>query len=222
MTTPLLFLSGAGLQPWIWDDVRAKVSRPTHVAQYPSEGSLADYASKTLDEAPERFILVAHSAGGVVGCQLLAQSPERVHGFLGISALAPVPGQSFLGALPTATRMFTSLIMRMAGTRPPAKALRASMANDLEPTVADRIVETFKPESQHLYRDPLPARQLPELRGYIRTSNDKQVPVAVQDRYAAILDTSWIRTLATGHLPMLADPHGLVSLLDEFLPAEEV
>ena len=220
MTTPLLFLSGAGLQPWIWDDVRAKVSAPTHVAQYPSEGSLADYASKALDEAPERFILVAHSAGGVVGCQLLAQAPERVQGFLGISALIPGPGQSFLGALPTATRMFTSLIMRMAGTRPPAKALRAGLANDLEPAVADRVVETFKPESQHLYRDPLPARQFPELRGYIRTSNDKQIPLAVQDKYAADLGAQWTPTLSTGHLPMLADPQGLVSLLEEFLPAK--
>ena len=56
---------------------------------------------------------MAHSAGGVVGCQLLAQAPERVHGFLGISALIP-PG----------------------------------LANEL--AVADRVVETFKPESQHL------------------------------------------------------------------------
>jgi len=57
---------------------------------------------------------VAHSAGGVVGCQLLAQAPERVHGFLGISALIP-PG----------------------------------LAND-RTRLAYRVVETFKPESQHL------------------------------------------------------------------------
>jgi pimeloyl-ACP methyl ester carboxylesterase len=214
MTTPLLFLSGAGLPAWIWDDVRSVVDCPSTVAQYAKEGSLADCADGVLAAAPDRF---AHSLGGVVGSQLVAQAPERVEGFLGIAALIPQADQSFLGALPFRTKLMMSLVMRLAGTRPPASALRSGLAGDLSQELADRIVEDFSPESQSLYRDPVPARSFPSARGYLHTANDPGMPLPLQEKFATTLGASWTQTLPTGHLPMLTDPKAVGAALTAFL-----
>ncbi|TDO33862.1 pimeloyl-ACP methyl ester carboxylesterase [Kribbella sp. VKM Ac-2527] len=217
MNTPLLFLSGAGLPAWIWDDVRTVVDRPSTVAEYAKDGSLADCATGVLAAAPERFVVVAHSLGGVVGSQLVAQAPERVEGFFGIAALIPQAGQSFLGALPFRTKLMMSLVMRLAGTRPPASALRSGLAGDLSQELADRIVEDFSPESQSLYRDPVPARTFPASRGYLHTANDPGMPLALQEKFATTLGATWTQTLPTGHLPMLADPKAVGAALTAFL-----
>src|SRR5688500_15334014 len=144
MTSPLLFLSGAGLPAWIWDDVRAALPTST-VAAYPSTGSLRDYATKVLDEAPERFTIVAHSIGGVIAGQLVAQAPDRVDGLLAVAASIPRAGQSFLTALPFPQKLIVRAVIRLAGTKPPEKAIRAGLAAGLEGSLVDRIVGEFSP-----------------------------------------------------------------------------
>jgi pimeloyl-ACP methyl ester carboxylesterase len=218
MTSPLLFLSGAGLPAWIWDDVRA-AHPDSSVAEYPSAGTLQDYATKVLAEAPERFVIVAHSIGGVVASQLLAQAPERVEALLGIAASFPKPGQSFLNALPFPNRLIIGLAMRLAGTKPPEKAIRTSLAGGVDPLQADRLVADFKPESQHLYRDSVPARHFPTHAGYIQTTADKELPSALQQSFAANLGTTWTRSLPTGHLPMLTATTDLSLAIKDFLAA---
>lgn len=223
MTSPLLFLSGAGLPAWIWDDVRAALpaGQATSVAAYPGTGSLRDYAGKVLADAPERFIVVAHSIGGVIGTQLVAQAPDRVQGFLGVAASIPKPGQSFLGALPFPDKLIVSTVMRLAGTRPPAKAIRTGLASDLDDEQAERIVKEFSPESQQLYRDPVDDHQFPALRGYVQTTNDKELVPALQTGYAAVLGATSIQSLPTGHLPMIAAPDALAAALQTFLSQAE-
>ncbi|NIK55285.1 alpha/beta fold hydrolase [Kribbella shirazensis] len=217
MNSPLLFLSGAGLPAWIWDDIRAALPVETSVAAYPRAGSLRDYATKVLAEAPERFVVVAHSIGGVIGTQLVAQAPSRVLGFVGVAASIPQPGQSFLGALPFPNRLLVGAVMRLAGTRPPAKVIRSGLATDLDDEQAARIVKEFSPESQRLYRDAVGDHRFPELRGYVQTTADKELPAALQTGYAANLGTTSVRSLPTGHLPMLADPNALAAALQELL-----
>lgn len=219
MNSPLLFLGGAGLPAWIWDDVRAALpdGQETSVATYPRAGSLRDYATEVLAGAPERFVVVAHSVGGVVGTQLVAQAPDRVEGFVGVAASIPRAGQSFLGALPFPNRLVVGAVMRLAGTRPPAKVIRSGLASDLDDEQAARIVKEFTPESQRLYRDPVGERRFPELRGYVQTTNDKELPAALQAGYAATLGSDSVRSLPTGHLPMLADPGALATALRELL-----
>jgi len=223
MTTPLLILSGAGLPAWIWDDVRAALpaDQATSVASYPGTGSLRDYVGKVLAEAPERFIVVAHSIGGVIGSQLVADAPDRVEGFIGVAASIPKPGQSFVGALPFPNKLIVSAIMRLAGTRPPAKAIRSGLASDLDDEQAARIVKEFSPESQQLYRDPVGDRRFPALRGYVQTTNDKELPPALQATYAATLHATSVQSLQTGHLPMLAAPDALAAAVQGFLGAKD-
>lgn len=229
MTTthlPLLFLSGAGLPGWIWDEVRATLpeEHPSHVAEYRhrASASLDDYAAEVLAEAPwPRFVVVAHSIGGTVGAQMASQAPDRLAGFLGISAAIPRAGQSFLGALPFPQRHMIGAVMRVAGTRPPAKMIRSGLAHGVEPEVAERLVQEFAPESQALYRDPTAPRAFPALRGYVQTTDDRELPIGLQQRSASTLGAPALRTIGTGHLPMLEAPGPLSALLMELLASGE-
>ncbi len=216
--TPVLFVSGAGLPPWIWDGVRARLAdRPTYVAPRPAgkDASLADHAAAALDEvAEERFVVVAHSAGGMVAAKLLEHQPARAVGLLGVATWVPAPGDSFLGSLPFPNRLVLSLMMRVLGTRPPDKALR-SQAAGLSVSVADDLVRDFTPESQRYYRDPAGEAARPRHVGYVCTTED-EMPTTLQRAFANRLGVEHPTELGTGHLPMLQDASALTEVIESF------
>ncbi|MEV0761622.1 alpha/beta hydrolase [Nocardia sp. NPDC050435] len=218
-TPPLLLLSGAGLPAWIWDDVRAELDAETVVAEYPRRAGavLGEYAEAALAQAPAGPVtLVAHSIGGVVASVIVALAPERVAGVLGVAAVVPAAGRSFLGALPVPQRYVVGLAMRVAGTRPPEKMIRAGVAAGLPEPVVARLVADFAPESQRLYRDRVAAREFTGPRGFVATSRDREFPLALQHRYADTLGAGFRRELATGHLPMLEAPAASAQAIAEF------
>lgn len=225
--TPLLFLTGAGLPSWIWDDVRASLSpaRPTAVAGHPStaSASLADHAQRVLDEvAWPRFVVVAHSIGGVVATALANRAPQRVDAILGIAAAVPAPGRSFLGSLPLPGRLVLGAVVRVVGTRPSEKAIRSGLTGGLDAPVADRIVADFAPAPRWLYRDHTPWRRYPDRRGYLFTSQDRELTLRQQEGFARELDATWRRTLASGHLPMLQEPEQFGMAIRDFCEADAV
>ena len=224
--TPLLFLSGAGLPGWIWDDARASLppSRPTEVASPPSDASasLLDHAQRILDEvAWPSFVVVAHSVGGVVATALANRDPRRVHGVLGVAAAVPAPGRSFLGSLPLPNRLVLGAMIRVLGTRPPEKAIRTGLTGGLEGPVADGVVDALTPAPRWLYRDGAPQHRFPARRGYLFTSEDREMPPRLQEASARELGATWTRTLPTGHLPMLQDPAAFDLAVQEFCDAGE-
>ena len=221
--TPILFLSGAGLPAWIWDDVRAHMPEhpDTVVGRYPRAGhaSLADYADAVAAQiSAPTFAVVAHSVGGVVATSLLSRHPGRVTAILGVAAVVPRPGRSFVSSMPFPTRLVLGAVLKVAGTKPPAKAIRA-LAHGLPDNVADRIVADFDPESIGLYRDPTPARDLPAARAYIRGTADNEISPAVQQASADALQATWTEELPTGHLPMLQEPARVGQSLRRLLAA---
>ena len=219
----VLFLSGAGLPSWMWDDVRARMTdRQTYVGPRPpgADVSLADHATAALDEVKtERFVIVAHSAGGMVAAKILGLQPDRVAGLLGVTCVVPRPGASFIGSMPFPNRVILGLVMRMLGTKPPEKALRAQ-ATGLPEAGADRLVSDFVPESQRYYRDPAPEWLPPGHRGYVCTTRDDQLPEKLQRSFAARLGIERPEELATAHLPMLEDPEALVGRIEAFVGSE--
>ncbi len=217
---PVLFLSGAGLPAWIWDEVRGKLPTDSRVADRPAgaDASLAAYADAALATADgwDRFVVVSHSVGGVVASELVARAPERVAGVMAVAASVPHEGRSFLDALPFPQRHLVGLVMRVAGTRPPAKQIRDGLAQGVAAEVADRIVADFRPESQRLYRDPVSPRTFPEARIFVLTQQDREFSEALQRRYAATLGGT-VTELRTGHLPMLEQPAQLADLVADLL-----
>lgn len=226
MTTPLLLFTGAGLPGWIWDEARTSLtpSRDSAVASAPSPRttSLQDHAQRVLDEVPwPAFIVVAHSVGGVVATALAALAPQRVHGFLGVAAAVPATGRSFLSTLPLPNRLVLGALIRVVGTRPPEKAIRAGLTGSLDRAVADRIVADFSAAPPWLYRHAAPARHLPQRRGYLFTAEDKEFSPRMQSTYADELGSTWRRTMTTGHLPMLQDPAGFSQAVEDFCIADD-
>lgn len=220
---PILFLSGAGLSPWIWDDVRQRVSADSVVAPRPTEHSdapLAAYVEAALEAAPPgRFTIVAHSSGGVVGTEVARLVPERLAAFLAISAVIPAAGGSFVSAMPAPNRWILAAAMRLAGTRPPAKAIRRGLGTGLRGNVVDRVVAEFTPESVGLYADRCGNHVWSGPRGFLFTTQDKEIPLGLQRNFAHRLGGQWSEELATGHLPMLQDPVATAAVVDRFLNA---
>lgn len=221
MTVPVLFLSGAGLPSWLWDEVRAGLGGRRSVVFDPPRGtaSLAEHAAAALAQAPgPRFAVVAHSVGGVVAAELLARSPERVAGVLGVSAVVPRPGHSFTSTLPFPARAVLPVVLRVAGTRPPEAAVRKGMAAGLPAVVVDRLVAQLAPESRRLFTDRVSAAPgAGQPRGYLRSAADREVSPALQQRCAAALQVQWTETVDGGHLAALEHPDAVLGAVERLL-----
>ncbi|AYJ50935.1 alpha/beta fold hydrolase [Rhodococcus sp. P1Y] len=220
---PILFLSGAGLSPWIWKDVRAQVNADSAVGPRPSDCSgapLAAYVELAVEAAPPgRFAIVAHSSGGVVGAEVARLVPDRVTGFLGIAAVIPAAGGSFVSAMPAPNRWAIATAMRLAGTRPPATAIRRGLGTGLSKDVVERIVAEFTPESLDLYRQKTGDHVWSGRRGFLVTTRDQQLSPGLQRRFAERLGGKWSQVIATGHLPMLQNPEATAAMIRGFLTA---
>lgn len=220
---PIVFLGGAGLPAWIWDDVRRDLGdRDTRVVSRPesADARLKDYAEAALASAPEgEFAVVAHSGGGMVGAEITRLAPERVTAFLGLSAVIPPAGGSFISSMPVPNRWVLSAAMRLAGTRPPDAAIRRGLAHGLDNQVTERIIADFSPESPGYYRDRSGRGEWDGWHGYVHTASDRELPLALQRRCAERLGASWRDELDTGHLPMIEAPQALAGLITQFLHA---
>lgn len=220
---PLLLLSGAGLPDWIWADVRGELAPGLEaaVARRPdpvSHARLRDYAEAAVTSAPSgRFVVVAHSAGSVVAAEILRLAPDRVSGLLAVTGVVPPSGGSFLSAMPVPSRWFLGLALRVSGTRPPAQAIRRGVAHGLDEEAASRVVADFAPESPGLYRDRVATSRWDGLPGYVLTTGDRELPVALQRRFAERLGAQWREDLPTGHLPMLESPEALARSIERNL-----
>jgi pimeloyl-ACP methyl ester carboxylesterase len=226
MTTspdPILFLSGAGLRPWVWDAVRQNLSVATAVAPRPAasaSASLLEYAEAAVAAAPPgHFAVVAHSVGGVVVTEVLRLVPERVSAFLGLSAAIPSPGGSFVSAMPLPNRWFLGSALRLGGTRPPESAIRRGLADGLDEETVSRIVADFTPESRGLYLDKTSSHAWEGRRGYITTSRDRELPAPLQERFARRLGAEWRDELPAGHVPMLHCPAQTADSIRRFVEA---
>ena len=222
----LLFLSGAGLPTWIWDDVRRELeselgaSTVTTVAPRPSRNtaSLRDYAESAIEAVEtNRLTIVAHSAGGVVAAGITSLVPDHVDGLLALSAVVPKPGGSFISAMPAPNRWILNVAMRLAGTRPPDSAIRKTLAHGLDESVVERLIADFETEPLSFYRDPVGQRAWDGPKGYVTTSCDRELPRDLQRTFGERLGASWHDEIETGHLPMLENPRGVVDSVVRFL-----
>lgn len=215
MTTPVLFLSGAGLPAWVWDEVRAALPGESAVATYPKGStSLTDVAQGVADQVAEwpTCHLVAHSLGGAVAAAMLGRPSHRVSAVTAVCAVVPRPGSSFTGSLALPQRLVLPLVMRLLGTKPPDSAIRSAMGAGLPAATADRLVADFDAESRRLYTDRVgPEVRWPDDTAYLLTTED-DLAVPLQERYAAELSTAPTR-VAAGHLPMLTHPSEVTDLV---------
>ncbi|XOK62165.1 alpha/beta fold hydrolase [Paenibacillus elgii] len=225
-----VFLSGAGLDNRIWSKVVDGLDYPHLMAAYPRRKdsmesrkklSLDDYVTyvkRQVDEwGPQRFVIVAHSLGGVIGLRLASEWNDRLAGYISVGAAIPKNGDSFLSVLPFPQRMLISTILRIIGTKPPESAIRAGLCGDLSAEQTTEIINGFTPEAIRVYTDRIKVSlpTVPTL--YVKLTQDKEFSPSLQNKMISNLSPQWVRSLNTGHLPMLSDPDGLRAILEEFM-----
>ena len=229
--TGLVFVHGAGLGRWIWKPMASALELPYLLTDFPGRGDaeattkglrLADYVEHLrgqVDDFPgDRLVIVAHSLGGVVALKLAEELAGRIAGFVGIGAAIPVNGGSFVSSLPAARRALTTVLMRVAGTKPPESAIRHGLCSDLPAEQADEVVRRFVPESRAVYleRTEAPVPDVPKL--YVRLTQDKELSPRLQDVMARNLGATAVREISSGHMPMLSEPLQLARVINDFRP----
>jgi pimeloyl-ACP methyl ester carboxylesterase len=225
----ILFISGAGMQPWIWQEVAKELPLPSVAVDFAelkktkqlNDITIDDYVQAALTQAAtlntEKIIIVTHSIGGIVGIELAKQLNEKVAGIVAVSAAIPQPGKSFLSIFPLLQSFITSMILRLVGTKPPVSVIKSGLCNDIDDATATRVTESFDPESIKLYTAPTsatPLSQIPSL--YLATTNDKEYPLNLQLTMAKQLGAEVVR-IDAGHLPMISKTNETIAALQAFI-----
>ncbi len=210
---PLVLLGGAGLPVWIWDGVRDALGGGSTVP--PGLGDdLRSSAVAAFDYAPEgRFAIVAHGSSGVVAAEMARLDPYSVAAIVGIAAVVPRSGASYLDTVPFPASVAARRAVRGGGVHP---ALQPKALSGVDAAVAGRLRAEIVDEAEGRYRDPLQQLVLPSRRAYVITAGDPLVPLEAQRGFARVLDAS-TETLGGGHLPMLEQPRQLAGAIERLL-----
>jgi len=226
----VVFIHGAGLNRGIWTEVATGFEYPSLFIDFPIREvedashntlALADYVRHIRQQIDawgvSKIVLVAHSLGGIPALQVADALADRLAGFVAVGAAIPRKGGSFLSVLPFPKRILMSIILRKLGTKPPESAIRSGLCNDLSEEQASQVIKNFTPESIRVYTDSIDVTPPPVPKLYVQLSKDKEFGSAMQQKMIANLKAEYVRTLDSGHLPMLSDPKGLRHVLNQFL-----
>jgi len=225
-----VFLHGAGLGSWIWEDVISELEYPCLAIDFPGRGnhknietknlSLNEYVESALLDidrfSPEKLIIIAHSISGTIALEIVHKLQNRICGFIAISAAIPAMNNSYLSSLPIIMNVFLRLMLTLAGTRPPESAIRDGLCNDLNEKQTLEVINRFTPESKRLYMDRLNTQDIPANSMYIRLKKDKAFTDKIQDDMIKNLHPKKIINIDSGHLPMLGKPVELARILYNF------
>ncbi|MEK5060016.1 alpha/beta hydrolase [Paenibacillus sp. FSL H7-0326] len=228
-----VFINGAGLEGLVWSKVVEAFEHPFLLAEYPQrKGSVESRNGLTLENyvtemkkqvdgwGPHKIVIVAHSLGGALALKLASLLTDRLAGIVAVGAVIPKRGGSFLSALPFPQRVIMSIMLRTIGTKPPESIIQSGLCNDLPADQAAIIVRGFIPESRRVYSDRVnvPVPSVPKL--FVKLTKDKELSSSLQDKMISNFAPQAVRSLDTGHLPMISNPEGLRSILVEFLSNE--
>lgn len=225
-----VFVNGAGLDGLVWNKVVEGFDHPCLFVEYPLRNSsfdsrrglsLEDYAThmkRQVDEwGTHKIVIVAHSLGGILAHKLASGLTDRLVGIVAVGAAIPKNGGSFLSIFPLPQQLIMSVILRTLGTKPPEAAIRTGLCNDLSQDQATKIAKGFIPEAVRVYTDRINVSvpDVPKL--YVKLTNDKQLSPSLQDKMISNFFPHSVQSLETGHLPMISNPGGLRSILENFL-----
>ena len=228
--TGMIFLHGAGLNSSIWEGLKQNMDHPVLTVDFPNRtlkgnpnGKLKfdDYVDRTATEIKnwkkDNFIIVAHSIAACVGLKLVGQFKNELKGFVAIGSVIPKNGHSFVSSLPLPQKLLLPILLSLFGTKPPKNSIESELCNDLSPGTTSNMVNGFTPEAKALYTTRI-TFDLPDFeRLYIKLTNDRSIPLDLQDKMAKNLNATQIETMDSGHLPMLGNPEGLGTILTGFM-----
>lgn len=225
----MVFIHGAGLNGSIWDNLKKEINVPTLAIDFPNRKTdgkandkltFDDYVNTVTDQVKNwnegNFIIVAHSIGACVGLKVVNNFRNELKGFVALSSVVPLNGNSFVSSLPFPQKSILPVILKLFGTKPPRKSIESDLCNDLTSEQTLKIVDEFTPETKALYTTKINF-DLPDFkRLYIKLTNDKSMPNDLQDRMAKNLNANKIAAIDSGHLPMMSKTKELALILSDF------
>lgn len=220
-TTEIIYLSGAGLDASIWDGIRKTVPGQVLGHSHDAHTSLQDVIDDSLRQitatSAERFVIVAHSLGGVIGVELARKLGDKLAGFIAVSATIPAPGKSFVATFPFPQNLIMPVMLKIAGTKPPVSMIKSGLCNDLNDSQTKAVVTNFAAEPLGLYTGKTSSIPLPASKYlYIKTLQDKQTKPATQNIMAKRLPHTDIKDIDAGHLSMISRPTELAAIIRSF------
>jgi pimeloyl-ACP methyl ester carboxylesterase len=225
----VVFASGQLLTQEIWAPQAAALSRDYDIrfADHTRDETIAGMAASLLDEAPERFHLVAHAMGGFTAFEVLRQAPERVSSVVLIATLAPADGpaqterrQGYI-RLVEAGRFDEVVEERIPILVHPARREDAPLLGVVRRMAAETGAETFLRQQRAIMgradsRPSLGAIACPVL--LVRGAQDGITTEAQQQEILAGAPGARLRTIEDcGHLPTLERPATTNRILADWL-----
>ena len=225
----IVLIHGAGLNSSIWDELKREINQPILTIDFPNRKigdnanqnlTFDDYVNTTIGQLKnwnkDSLIIVAHSIGACVGLSIATHLKNELKGFVAIGSVIPINGNSFASSLPVPQKLILPLILKLFGTKPPKKSIASELCNDLTAEQTKKIINEFTPEAITLYTTKIHFDLPDTKRLYIKLTDDKSVPVALQDKMAKNLNASEIVTIDSGHLPMMSKAKQLATILIDF------
>jgi pimeloyl-ACP methyl ester carboxylesterase len=213
---------GAWHGAWVWERLAPELEVRGHhpvAVELPSDDvtkGLGDYARVVADALgdAEDVVLVGHSFGGLTVPLVPALRP--VSRIVLVAALVPRPGQSLIDQLRGEDRGI--LLPGNAGRSrdddkrtewTDAAVAIAALYHDADPIDAAAAFARLRPHAAKPQVEPTPLQTWPDVpTEYIVCAQDRMVDPEYQRRQPFTL-----RTLASGHSPMLSHPSELARLL---------
>ena len=214
----MFLLHGAGLGPWIWDEVIPLLKFPAQAVHRTVNATLADSIGSLVHSMGDDAILVGHSFAAEIAIGAAAAAPSRVAAVILIGGVVPENGKSFLSMMPAPARLVMRLMLRRAenGIALPLRLVRKEYCNDLDEAKTLMVLNRISREAPRLYLDALNWSSLPDSipRHYVKLLKDHSVSPKRQDRMIARVKARSVVTLETGHLPMIGKPAELAACLN--------
>lgn len=217
----VVFLHGAGTGPWIWEDVRERLDRPSVALTVPSdrpgtnpERCATEVLSDPSFPARDPVVLVLHSLAGVLEAPLIQALGNRVLQVIHVATVAPPPGRSFASTVGFPANLVLPILfwLNPRGLKPSPAMLLRQLGQDLTDTRRSELVARHRPEQGGLFLEPVPSAEVRVPRAYLLCADDRCVSPSLQARIAKRLGAK-VHSIEAGHLPMLARPGEFVQFL---------
>ena len=230
MGLPIVLITGQLLTDAVWQPLLdAWGDREVIVADNRSDDTIAGFATRLLDSAPPRFVLIGHAMGGFVAFEVMRRAPQRVAKLVLISTLASADGpaqtarrQGYID-LVQAGKFETVVEERIPILFPEARRGDARMIGIARQMAAETGAETFLAQQRAIMarensRPRLGEIAVPTL--VIWGEEDGITSRAHQEELVSLIDGSRLAVVpGAGHLVTLEAPEVVVPLVDAFLDA---